>query len=147
MPSSTDDDAVATPPFSFELYPPRSGATLEPLWKTIQHLASVGPEFISVTYGAGGSSKRSSLDVLRYITNETSVRPLAHLTCVGSTHAEASVLIREFIDAGVSSFLALRGDPPAGSSESDIILGDLGSAGELVQLIHRVQAEREQYRE
>jgi methylenetetrahydrofolate reductase (NADPH) len=67
---------------------------------------------------------------------------MAHLTCVGSSYAEASQLIREFLDAGVTSFLALRGDPPQGASEDDDFLGDLGSAGELVQLIHRVQKER-----
>jgi len=70
---------------------------------------------------------------------------MAHLTCVGSSYSEATRLIREFLDAGVTSFLALRGDPPAGSVEGDAFLGDLGSAGELVQLIHRVQAEREQF--
>ena len=68
--------------------------------------------------------------------------PMAHLTCVGSSYAEASRLIREFLDAGVTSFLALRGDPPAGVAEDEMDLGDLRSAGELVQLIHRVQAER-----
>jgi methylenetetrahydrofolate reductase (NADPH) len=67
---------------------------------------------------------------------------MAHLTCVGSSYAEASRLIREFLDAGITSFLALRGDPPAGAAEGDDFLGDLGSAGELVQLIHRVQQER-----
>jgi len=147
MPSLTDIDASARTPFSFELYPPRGNATRESLWNTIQQLALVGPDFISVTYGAGGSSRSSSLDVLRYIQSETTVRPLAHLTCVGSTHAETNVLIREFLDEGITSFLALRGDPPAGSHEDNIVLGDLGSAAELVQLIHRVQSEREQYRE
>ena len=67
---------------------------------------------------------------------------MAHLTCVGSSYAEAALMIREFLDAGVTSFLALRGDPPAGVAEEDVHLGDLGSAAELVQLIHRVQKER-----
>jgi methylenetetrahydrofolate reductase (NADPH) len=100
------------------------------------------PEFISVTYGANGSSREPSLAVLARILEGTDVKAMAHLTCVGSSYAEASQLIRQFLDAGITSFLALRGDPPAGSSESDDFLGDLGSAGELVQLIHRVQAER-----
>ena len=78
------------------------------------------------------------------VTSSTTRRctPMAHLTCVGSSYAEASQLIREFLDAGVTSFLALRGDPPAGVAEEDVHLGDLGSAAELVQLIHRVQKER-----
>ena len=69
-------------------------------------------------------------------------RAMAHLTCVGSSYAESTRLIREFLDSGVTSFLALRGDPPVGAAEGESFLGDLGSAGELVQLIHRVQAER-----
>jgi len=134
-------------PFSFELYPPKSKAASTALCHTIDRLAAAEPEFISVTYGANGSSRTSSLDVLRYILGATGVDPMAHLTCVGSSAAEASRLIREFLDAGVRSFLALRGDPPQGAQEGEPFLGDLGSAGELVQLIHRVQAERVPYRE
>ncbi|MGV8881928.1 MAG: methylenetetrahydrofolate reductase [Rhodoglobus sp.] len=128
--------------FSFELYPPRSAAAEEALYASIAHLVAAGPEFISVTYGANGSSRGLSLEVLGHLLENTQVRAMAHLTCVGSSYAEASALIRQFLDAGITSFLALRGDPPQGVSEEDIFLGDLGSAGELVQLIHRVQAER-----
>ena len=133
------------PTFSFELYPPRSAAAEETLLNSLEHLVGAGPEFISVTYGANGSSRSSSLAVLLRLLAETDVRAMAHLTCVGSSYSEATRLIREFLDAGVTSFLALRGDPPAGAVEGDRFLGDLGSAGELVQLIHRVQAEREQF--
>ena len=129
------------PTFSFELYPPRDAAAQVVLDRTLDRLVPLGPEFISVTYGASGSSRGVSLDVLRRLL-ETPVLPMAHLTCVGSSFAEASRLIREFLDAGVTSFLALRGDPPPGVPEDRIDLGDLGSAGELVQLIHHVQAER-----
>jgi methylenetetrahydrofolate reductase (NADPH) len=128
--------------FSFELFPPRDAAAEEALKPELLRLEAAGPEFISVTYGANGSSRGVSLDVLRHLLENTSVTPMAHLTCVGSSYAEASQMIREFLDAGVTSFLALRGDPPAGVAEEDIHLGDLGSAGELVQLIHRVQKER-----
>lgn len=134
-------------PFSFELYPPKSDAASTALTHTIDRLAAPGPDFISVTYGANGSSRTSSLDVLRYIQRTPAVDAMAHLTCVGSSAAEASRLIREFLDAGVQSFLALRGDPPQGVQEGETFLGDLGSAGELVQLIHRVQAEKVPYRE
>lgn len=128
--------------FSFELYPPRSTEAESALYASIAELVAVSPEFISVTYGASGSTRGLSLSVLTHMLENTSVKPMAHLTCVGSSYAEASQLIREFLDAGITSFLALRGDPPVGASEDDDFLGDLGSAGELVQLIHRVQKER-----
>jgi len=128
--------------FSFELYPPRSAVAEAALHASLAHLVAAGPEFISVTYGANGSSRDLSLSVLGRILEGTGVEAMAHLTCVGSSYAEASTLIRQFLDAGITSFLALRGDPPAGAVEGENFLGDLGSAGELVQLIHRVQAER-----
>jgi methylenetetrahydrofolate reductase (NADPH) len=134
-------------PFSFELYPPRSAAAAAALPATIDRLAAVDPDFVSVTYGASGSSRTSSLEVLRYILDHTSVNPMAHLTCIGSSHVEANRLIRQFLDAGITSFLAVRGDPPAGVAEGESVLGDLHSAAELVQLIHRVQAERVPYEE
>ncbi|MGZ0711176.1 methylenetetrahydrofolate reductase (plasmid) [Coraliomargarita sp. W4R53] len=141
-------DLSAPPvPISFEIYPPRSDAAWPVLYETIRQLASVHPRFISVTYGAGGTTGGRSLELLTHILRETSVTPLAHLTCVGSTYATTNALIREFLDAGISSFLALRGDPPPGISESDHFLGDLESAAQLVQLIDRVHTERAPYRE
>ncbi|TBN56484.1 5,10-methylenetetrahydrofolate reductase [Glaciihabitans arcticus] len=133
--------------FSFELYPPRSARAEELLLDSLEHLVAAGPEFISVTYGAAGTTRGASLAVLLRLLGDTDVKPMAHLTCVGSSYAEATRLIREFLDAGVTSFLALRGDPPTGAVEGDSFLGDLGSAGELVQLIHRVQAERVPFRQ
>lgn len=138
---------MTEPTFSFELYPPRSAKAEEALLESLDHLVAAGPEFISVTYGAGGNTRGASLAVLLKLLGETEVKPMAHLTCVGSSYAEATRLIREFLDAGVTSFLALRGDPPKGAVEGDDFLGDLGSAGELVQLIHRVQEERVPFRQ
>lgn len=132
-------------PFSFEVYPPRNPELQDALHATIQDLASTGPDFISVTYGAGGSSRDATLECVKYILEHTDVEPMAHLTCVAESHTGANQLVRSFLDAGVRSFLALRGDPPEGSQEGDDFLGDLGSASELVQLIHRVQAEREPF--
>jgi len=141
------ESLVADPvPFSFELYPPRSDAAAAELFETIRVLAAAGPRFISVTYGAGGSTGGRSLEILRRI-RETGVEALAHLTCVGNTYAGAARLIREFLDADITSFLALRGDPPVGVTEDDAFLGDLESAAQLVQLIDRVQAERAPYTE
>ncbi|MHC2186647.1 methylenetetrahydrofolate reductase (NADPH) [Rathayibacter agropyri] len=142
---SSADPACSHVPFSFEIYPPRTPAGALALTRTVDRLAAVRPAFVSVTYGAGGSSRSASLDILKHLREHTATPALAHLTCVGSTHAEASSLVREFLAAGVTRFLALRGDPPAGTPEGDTFLGELGSAAELVQLIHRVQAEREPY--
>lgn len=140
-------DIGAAVPFSFEIYPPRRAEGLPALYETIRHLAAADPRFISVTFGAGGSTGGRSLEVLTHILQETTALPLAHLTCVGSTYAQAGALIREFLDAGITSFLALRGDPPAGVSEDEAYLGELESAAQLVQLIDRVQAERAPYTE
>ncbi len=139
--------SVTTVPVSFEVYPPRSDASYAALYETIARLAEVDPSFISVTYGAGGSTGGRSLDVLTHILRETRVEPLAHLTCIGSSYAEATALIREFLAAGIRSFLALRGDPPEGAAPGETALGDLESAAQLVQLIDRVQAEHSPYRE
>ena len=143
---SDDAHCPAGTPFSFELYPPRNEAAARALPRTIHRLAAVAPRFISVTYGAGGSSHASSLDVVRHITQNTPVPAMAHLTCVGSSHEQAGRMIREFLSAGVTRFLAVRGDPPVGSPAGEP-LGDLHSASELVQLIHRIQAEHAPYRE
>ncbi|MFE6257126.1 methylenetetrahydrofolate reductase [Agromyces sp. NPDC057865] len=137
-------DCRPRPPVSFELFPPRSDAAALALGRTIDRLAEADPAFISVTFGAGGSSRERSLTVLRYMLENTDVEPMAHLTCVGSSHAEANRLVRQFLDAGITSFLALRGDPPVGA-DPDAGIGDLDSAAELVQLIHRVQEEREPF--
>lgn len=149
MPSDTatreEAPGASRVPFSFELYPPRTPSSEEALRETVLQLAASGPAFLSVTYGAGGSTGGRSLEVLRFIREHTTVEPLAHLTCVGNTYAGAARLIREFLDAGILSFLALRGDPPAGQVEP--FLGDLESAAQLVQLIDRVQAESAPYEE
>ncbi|WP_235510848.1 methylenetetrahydrofolate reductase [Curtobacterium sp. Leaf261] len=138
----------ARPRVSFELFPPRTAAAEARLRTTIQELASVRPAFISVTYGAGGSSRGASLDIVRRVIRDAGVPPLAHLTCVGLTAEQTAHLVRRFLDAGVRHFLALRGDPPRNADGSDAPCDPsvgLGSAAELVQLIHRVQAERAQF--
>ncbi|WP_417564690.1 methylenetetrahydrofolate reductase [Microbacterium sp.] len=145
--SLVDDprSARSAVPFSFEVYPPRTAGAAAALYETIERLAAAGPRFISVTYGAGGTAGGRSLEVLRRIRTRTDVEPLAHLTCVGNTYTGAASLIREFLDAGIRSFLALRGDPPAGLGEDDAFLGDLESSAQLAQLIDRVHAERAPY--
>jgi len=117
---------------SFEVYPPRSPDKLPGLHASIRALDSVSPEFISVTFGAGGSSTRDSLDVLCFIKDNTHAKPLAHLTCVGTTREEAEGLITSFVESGITEFLALRGDLPEGETKHQ---GELHHAVDLVDLM------------
>ncbi len=130
-------------PHSFEVLPPRSEAAAAAQPRVLDALAATGPEFFSVTYGAGGSTRDASFDLARTITARTGVDVMAHLTCVGCTHAETAATARQLLDAGVSRFLALRGDPPKDGGP----VGDLRSAAELVQLILRVAEERDPWRD
>jgi methylenetetrahydrofolate reductase (NADPH) len=130
MAQSTDNVAV-----SFEVYPPRSAEKMPDLQESIRVLDSVGPDFISVTFGAGGSSTRDSLEVLRFIRDESRATPLAHLTCVGTTRQEASELVVSFLAEGITHFLALRGDLPEGALEHH---GELDHAVDLVALMHEL---------
>ncbi|CAN5186134.1 methylenetetrahydrofolate reductase [NAD(P)H] [soil metagenome] len=132
--------------FSFELYPPRSASAEASLFEAINRLSAVRPEFMSVTYRPTGPDRAASLAVLGKLIREHRVHAMAHLTCIGSTYDAAREVIGEFLDEGVTSFLALRGDPPAGVSEADLVLGDFASASELVELIHTVQEERSRER-
>ena len=122
----------STFPVSFEVYPPRSPEHGGALREAIDYLARANPEFISVTFGAGGSSARDSLSVLEYIATATEASPLAHMTCVGNTQQEATALIASFVEAGITQFLALRGDLPQGD---DAPRGDLPHASDLVELL------------
>jgi methylenetetrahydrofolate reductase (NADPH) len=129
---------------SFELYPPRTPDAQAVLGDTLDQLAAAGPDLVSVTYGANGSSRKSSLEVSREILAR-GVDPMAHLRCAGSTLADETRVIRESLDTSITRFLALRGDPPADLGVGDEFLGELRTAGELVQLIHHVQRERVPY--
>lgn len=120
-------------PVSFEVYPPRSADKMTGLQESIRVLDSVEPEFISVTFGAGGSSTRDSLEVLRFIRDESAATPLAHLTCVGTSRGEATELIGAFLAEGITHFLALRGDLPEGQQEHH---GELKHAVDLVALMN-----------
>jgi methylenetetrahydrofolate reductase (NADPH) len=127
---------LAKVPISFEVYPPRSVESAPALYEAIDRLAELEPNFISVTFGAGGSETKNSLEVLGYI-KEAGVNPLAHLTCAGTTSETASALVQEFLDAGITDFLALRGDLPQG--QHDLPEDSLSTAAELVHLISQVR--------
>jgi methylenetetrahydrofolate reductase (NADPH) len=104
--------------FSFEFSPPKSAEASESLWKTITDLAPLGPSFVSVTYGAGGSTREHTRDTVLRVKKETRIPPMAHLTCVGHTRAEIASIIGTYVGAGVENVLALAGDPPKDAGDA-----------------------------
>ncbi|WP_108660896.1 methylenetetrahydrofolate reductase [NAD(P)H] [Acuticoccus kandeliae] len=105
---------MTTPLVSFEFFPPKTPAMEETLWASIQKLAPLAPEFVSVTYGAGGSTRERTHRTVRRIVEETKLKPAAHLTCVAASKAEIDEVVREYWQAGVRHIVALRGDMPEG---------------------------------
>jgi len=99
---------------SFEFFPPKSEAMEETLWKSIERLAPLGPSFVSVTYGAGGSTRERTHATVSRILRETPLTPAAHLTCVAATKGEVNDVVHAYRGAGVRHIVALRGDPVAG---------------------------------
>jgi methylenetetrahydrofolate reductase (NADPH) len=99
---------------SFEFFPPKSEKMEEALWAAVRRLEPLGPEFVSVTYGAGGSTRERTHQTVARIVHETRLRPAAHLTCVAASRDEIDAVIRGYWAAGVRHIVALRGDPPAG---------------------------------
>lgn len=103
---------------SFEFFPPRTGDMESQLWESIMRLAPFGPDFVSVTYGAGGSTRQPTLATIKRILEETNLSPAAHLTCVNASRDQVDAVAREFWAAGVRHFVALRGDAPEGIGEA-----------------------------
>lgn len=112
MNSSSIKKADAAPQVSFEFFPPKSPEMEEALWRSIYRLAPLRPEFVSVTYGAGGSTRERTHDTVKRIVQETSLTPAAHLTCVGASKGETDDVIRAYWEAGIRHIVALRGDMP-----------------------------------
>lgn len=123
--------------FSFEFFPPRDEAGEQQLWQAIRDLEPFEPTFVSVTYGAGGSSRDTTIRVTSRIARETSMTPMAHLTCVGHTRAELERILDAYVDAGVHHVMALRGDPQEGPRAPwTPTEGGLNYACELVEMAH-----------
>lgn len=121
--------------FSFEFFPPRDEAGEEQLWSAVRALEPYGPTFVSVTYGAGGSSRDTTVRITSRIARETSLLPVAHLTCVGHTREELDRILSEYAAGGVQHVMALRGDPEGGPrAEWTPTEGGLEYANELVEL-------------
>ncbi len=103
---------------SFEFFPPKTPAMNEKLWKSVERLAPLAPDFVSVTYGAGGSTRERTHETLTRIIKETKLPVAAHLTCVAATKDEVDGVLRDYWAAGVKHIVALRGDPPGGAGDS-----------------------------
>ncbi|MEO1039714.1 MAG: methylenetetrahydrofolate reductase [NAD(P)H] [Pseudomonadota bacterium] len=107
----------AGPGVSFEFFPPKTEAMEERLWSSIARLEPLGPAYVSVTYGAGGSTRDRTHRTVRRIVEETGLSPAAHLTCVNAVREDVDAVIRSYWEAGVRHIVALRGDPPDGIGE------------------------------
>lgn len=100
--------------FSFEFFPPKTDEGETRLWQSLRELEALHPTFVSITYGAGGTTRDRTVRITGEIAEETTLTPVGHLTCVGATRDDIHRVMAEYADAGVSSILALRGDPPGG---------------------------------
>ena len=130
------------PVFSFEFFPPKNDAGVEALFEAVRALRPLGPGFVSVTWGAGGSTRGRTLEMVTRIKRETEIEAMAHLTCVGASKKELEELVAVVCDAGITNVLALRGDPPRGQREFIPHPEGLKYASELVALVREVSEKR-----
>lgn len=127
--------ASGGPTFSVEFFPPKDEAGELRLWDSLSSLASKRPDFVSVTYGAGGSTRDRTIRVTSEITSRTAIPTVAHLTCVSATKDELKEILKRYRQSGIETILALRGDPPGGPRASWISTqGGVDHADELVEL-------------
>jgi methylenetetrahydrofolate reductase (NADPH) len=111
---------MSAPRVSFEFFPPKTPEAEASLWKTVERLAPLNPEFVSVTYGADGSTRERTHQVIENILTKTSLKPVPHLTCVGAPREEIDAIANEYWNMGVRQIVALRGDPEGGA-EADYV--------------------------
>jgi methylenetetrahydrofolate reductase (NADPH) len=124
------------PIFSFEFFPPKSDAGERVLGLALESLRQLSPSFVSVTYGAGGTTRGRTLELTKWIKQELGIEAMAHLSCVGSTREELTDIIADMRQSGIENILALRGDPPRGEGEWKPHPGGLQYSTELAALIH-----------
>ncbi len=127
--------AETKPCFSFEFFPPKTDEGYEKLFETVKQLKELEPAFVSVTYGAMGTTREKTIEIVRRIKDEIGIEAMAHFTCVGAGREELHQVLRQIEAAGIESVLALRGDPPQGESEFKPAPGGLSHANELTELI------------
>lgn len=123
------------PKFSFEFFPPKSAEAAETLFRCISELQPYAPSFVSVTYGAGGSTRQATHELVERLRRETDLQTIPHLTCVGHTEKEIAAILERYAGAGVKNILALRGDPPKNGAAAKE--GDFPYAADLVAFIRR----------
>ncbi len=123
------------PTFSFEFFPPKTAAGEENFERALQELAPLEPSFVSVTYGAGGTTRDKTVETVRHIKEHHGLEAMAHFTCVGATTEELRTTLEEIRAAGIDNVLALRGDPPRGESEWTASEGGLEYSHQLVSLL------------
>jgi methylenetetrahydrofolate reductase (NADPH) len=126
---------AGTPIFSFEFFPPKTEAGEQNLYAALNELKPLEPSFVSVTYGAGGSTRSKTIEIVKRIREEFGLEAMAHFTCVGATVDELRDTLEEMRAAGIDNVLALRGDPPAGEEAWTKTEGGLEYSRELVELI------------
>jgi methylenetetrahydrofolate reductase (NADPH) len=129
------------PIFSFEFFPPKTDDGVKALFETVEALRPLGPAYVCVTYGAGGSTRARTVELVKRLKRESEVEAMAHLTCVGSSRDEVAAALDELAEAGVHNVMALRGDPPRGASTFTPHPQGFRYASELVEFI-RVQRAR-----
>jgi methylenetetrahydrofolate reductase (NADPH) len=130
--------AAGRPLFSFEFFPPKDDAAAQQLMTKIGHLRELKPDFVSVTYGAGGSTRAKTIDLVSRIKHDVGIESMAHLTCVGHARQEIDGILRELSDAGIDNVLALRGDPPKGSTSFTPHPDGYRYASELAQAVAKM---------
>ncbi|MFZ0919869.1 MAG: methylenetetrahydrofolate reductase [NAD(P)H] [Candidatus Dormiibacterota bacterium] len=123
------------PVFSFEFFPPKTDDGVRQLFEAISHLRDLEPTFVSVTYGAGGSVRTRTVDLVTRIRRELDIEPVAHLTVVDATVDDLRAILDGLRDAGIDNVLALRGDPPEGDERFVATVGGLAHSNELMELI------------
>lgn len=123
------------PVFSFEFFPPKTEKGEANLFRSLERLAPLHPDFVSVTYGAGGSTRTRTLELVRRIKRDFGIEPMAHLTCVGSSQAELGEIVDQLGEAGIVNILALRGDPPKGQDKFEPAPDGLRYGNELVEFV------------
>jgi methylenetetrahydrofolate reductase (NADPH) len=125
------DLLAAGPTFSFEFFPPKTDGAQLSLGRAIAELEPLGPSFVSVTYGAGGSTRQRTREVVTWVRRETAITPMAHLTCQGHTRAEIAAILAEYRSSGIENILALGGDAP--TDDDDVAPSDYAYALELLE--------------
>jgi methylenetetrahydrofolate reductase (NADPH) len=123
------------PSFSFEFFPPQSDRGVETLLDTARALQALEPTYVSVTYGAGGSTRARTIDIAKRIKHELDLEVMAHLTCVGHTRDELREILDELAEAGIENIMALRGDPPRGEAAFRPTEGGFRYATELIEML------------